>query len=233
MNRSFLVPATIACSAHALLMFGFNEPHRPHPPVPVEKPTCCPEDPPRKPVEVTIATPEKPSESDARDNVDVAPLRSPIAPPAVPETPPIATTARDFLMDPVKVDSSTTTTTMKFIPTGPVYPSDERGVIGAPNSGGPIVYPASGLDAAPRARLQAPPAYPYALKVAGVSGEVVVEFVVDESGRVLNPRVVRSTHVEFEAPSLAAVASWRFEPGTRKTFPVKFMMRVPLTFNLD
>jgi periplasmic protein TonB len=49
----------------------------------------------------------------------------------------------------------------------------------------------------------------------------------------VNPRVLRSSHFEFEAPTLAAVSRWRFEPGTRNTRAVKFMMRLPVTFSVE
>jgi protein TonB len=98
---------------------------------------------------------------------------------------------------------------------------------------GKITYAASGLDNPPRTRAQTPPTYPFSLKTSGVSGEVLVEFVVDEYGRVIHPRVVRSTHAEFEAPTLAALSKWMFEPGTRNRAPVRFRMVVPVKFNLN
>ena len=85
----------------------------------------------------------------------------------------------------------------------------------------------------PRARVRPSPAYPFSLKADGVSGEVLVEFVVDESGRVLNPRIIRSTRTAFEGPTLSAVARWRFEPGTRRSKPVRFKMVVPVKFSLN
>jgi periplasmic protein TonB len=225
MNRSFLVPAAIACSAHALLMFGFTKPES----RPVEKPTVCPVEP-YKCVDVVIEEPEKPLEPIVGEALPV--MKSSIVPPSSPEMPPLSGDNSGFLMRLEtwvnRVDSG-----MNIIPTGPIYPASNSGGIGGPGTERGIVYPAANLDETPRARSQTPPAYPFALKSAGISGEVLVEFVVDESGRVLNPRVLRSSHPEFEAPTLAAVSRWRFEPGTRNALPVKFMMRLPLTFSLN
>ena len=64
-------------------------------------------------------------------------------------------------------------------------------------------------------------------------GKVVVEFLVDEAGRVLNPHIVSSSDVIFEEPTLRAVEKWRFAPGTRHGTPVRFRMSVPVTFDLN
>ena len=89
------------------------------------------------------------------------------------------------------------------------------------------------LDNAPRTRTQIAPVYPYEAKVNGRPGEVVVEFIVDESGRVLEPRVVRSTDPIFEAATVRAVSKWRFEPGRRDGRVVRFRMAVPVAFALN
>lgn len=57
------------------------------------------------------------------------------------------------------------------------------------------------------------PRYPQQAKQQGVEGEVLVAYDVDESGRVLNARVVRSVPSGiFDEAALAAVRSWRFNP---------------------
>jgi protein TonB len=89
------------------------------------------------------------------------------------------------------------------------------------------------LDNTPRTRSQVAPAYPASERNAGISGEVLVEFTVDESGRVLNPRVVRSSRTAFESPTLRAVSNWRFEPGKKNGQAVRFRMMVPVAFNLE
>jgi protein TonB len=61
-------------------------------------------------------------------------------------------------------------------------------------------------------------------------GTVYVLFVVDQDGRVESPIVQRSTDPVFERPALAAVKQWKFEPGKRNGEPVRFRMRVPITF---
>lgn len=89
------------------------------------------------------------------------------------------------------------------------------------------------LDRVPQTRVRVAPVYPSEARASGLTGEVWVEFVVDESGRVTRPRVMRSTDERFEAATLRAVEKWRFEPGTQKGRPVRFRMAVPVVFSLE
>jgi len=57
-----------------------------------------------------------------------------------------------------------------------------------------------------------------------------VLFVVNERGHVENPIIQKSTDPVFERPALNAVKQWRFEPGKRNGEPVRFRMRIPITF---
>ena len=98
---------------------------------------------------------------------------------------------------------------------------------------GPRVIGVDQLDNTPRAVFQRPPNYPYQAKIDGLSGEVVVEFIVDYNGRVMNPHVVSSTNPAFEEPTLRAIGQWRFEPGRRQGTTVRFRMRMPVEFHLD
>ena len=76
--------------------------------------------------------------------------------------------------------------------------------------------PISQLDVQPRILAQNAPAYPYELNQAKIEGSVLVEFVVDGEGVVRDAKVVRSTNLEFEAPTLTAVAKWKFAPGKKQ-----------------
>jgi protein TonB len=61
-------------------------------------------------------------------------------------------------------------------------------------------------------------------------GTVYIIFIVDKRGRVANPIVQKSSDPVFEHSALAAVKQWKFEPGKRNGQPVRFRMRVPITF---
>jgi protein TonB len=54
------------------------------------------------------------------------------------------------------------------------------------------------------------PRYPPAAAAMGLTGRVVLEAIVDESGRVESVRVVSSTNRLFEQAALDAVRQWRY-----------------------
>ncbi|HPP54966.1 MAG TPA: TonB family protein [Anaerohalosphaeraceae bacterium] len=85
------------------------------------------------------------------------------------------------------------------------------------------------LDQKPRVIYQSSPLMTKELRKK-TPGTVYIIFVVDEQGRVENPTVQSSTDPIFEKPALNAVKQWKFEPGRRNGQPVKFRMRVPITF---
>ncbi len=66
-----------------------------------------------------------------------------------------------------------------------------------------------------------------------VDGLVVVLFVVDSAGRVVNPSVEESTDPAFEKAALDAVRQWRFEPAVRNGSKVHCRMRVPIRFSAE
>jgi len=85
------------------------------------------------------------------------------------------------------------------------------------------------LDQKPRVVYQPSPLMTKELRKK-TPATVYIIFVVDEQGRVENPTVQSSTDSIFEKPALHAVKQWKFEPGRRNGLPVKFRMRVPITF---
>lgn len=85
----------------------------------------------------------------------------------------------------------------------------------------------------PIATHKAPPFYPYALKMSGVQGEVVVQFMVNKNGKVEDPVVIRSSHGGFEEAAIQAILKWKFKPGTKGGKPVATRMQQRLDFNLN
>ncbi|MBK7876263.1 MAG: energy transducer TonB [Planctomycetes bacterium] len=86
------------------------------------------------------------------------------------------------------------------------------------------------LDQKPRPIVQTSPTFPAEMRGKKVEGVVSVIFVVDASGKVENPRVEKSSHAAFEAPALAAIRKWKFEPGLRAGQRVASKMRVSIRF---
>ncbi|MES2694561.1 MAG: TonB family protein [Verrucomicrobiota bacterium] len=89
------------------------------------------------------------------------------------------------------------------------------------------------LDRTPNAKFQGAPIYPFEQKRLGERGEVMVDFVVDETGSVIHANVVSSSNRAFEENTLRAVMKWKFEPGKRNGRVVPFRMVVPVVFNLN
>jgi protein TonB len=92
------------------------------------------------------------------------------------------------------------------------------------------IFSMAELDQKPRAIYQPSPRYPSELRGREIQGTVHVIFMVSRRGRVVNPIVQKATHAAFRKPALQALKRWRFEPGKRNGKPVRFKMRVPITF---
>ena len=84
------------------------------------------------------------------------------------------------------------------------------------------------IDQKPRAIFQAAPVYPAGKRALEVVVSVV--FVVDQTGKVTNPRVEKSTDPVFEKPAVDAVKQWKFEPAIKAGQRVSCKMRVPIRF---
>lgn len=93
--------------------------------------------------------------------------------------------------------------------------------------------PISELDQVPRAGRFVAPLYPFALREAKISGSVVVEMIIDDTGRVTDAKVVKSTHPEFEVPTLEAVKKWQFTPGRKDGRAVSTKGTQKLEYNLS
>ena len=75
-----------------------------------------------------------------------------------------------------------------------------------------------------------PPQYPTDLRRRGIAGIVTVEFVVDTTGRVVNPRVTSSPNRQLNEPAIAAIRQWRFEPGMRDGSRANFKLSQSVRF---
>jgi protein TonB len=89
------------------------------------------------------------------------------------------------------------------------------------------------LEKRPEPVSQAAPTYPAELRKAKVEGLVTLIFVLDETGRVEDPRVEHSSRSEFEKPALEAIRKWRFSPGQKDGQPVRTYIRVPMRFRVN
>lgn len=94
------------------------------------------------------------------------------------------------------------------------------------------LFDSAELDQKPVARVMAPPAYPFEMRRAGISGEVVVEFIIDTRGDVILAQVTRSSRREFEAAAILTVQKWKFKPGRKDGRVVNTRALTPVVFSL-
>lgn len=74
--------------------------------------------------------------------------------------------------------------------------------------------------------------YPDAARRAEVEGRVIVQFVVDEEGRVEAPFVVESPSPLLNEAALEAIRTTRWRPGSTGGVPQRVQMTFPITFRL-
>jgi protein TonB len=108
----------------------------------------------------------------------------------------------------------------------------------APLFGQPVapaaIYAANLVEDRPE-RIGGPePRYPEMLRQAGIEGQVVVECVIDTSGRAEpgSIRVVSSTHALFERPARQAVEASVFRPARLDGRTVRVRVQLPLNFRM-
>ncbi len=98
-----------------------------------------------------------------------------------------------------------------------------------PSTRGEVVESA---DVMPKVTSQPRPIYPFAMRRAGITGEVLINFVVDTDGRVAVAHVERASHPGFREAALDSVYKWRFKPAMLDGRKVAARMRVPMIFNI-
>jgi len=80
---------------------------------------------------------------------------------------------------------------------------------------------------------QAKPDYPESLRLAGIGGQVIVQFGIDATGAVQNVTVFKSDNPELDALAVGAVKKWKFKPAIKDGQPAAtLIMRVPITFEI-
>ncbi len=94
------------------------------------------------------------------------------------------------------------------------------------------IFSMADLDQRPRVTSQPGPTINAQIRRAtrGGSVRVYIIFIVNQQGRVENPRIQGAANPLFDEAALRAVKRWKFEPGRRAGKPVRFRMRVPITF---
>lgn len=170
--------------------------------------------------------PLPPEEEEKVEELDDEPVENVVAPPSLIDMPTV-----------VPVNAFTT----PIEPPPPPGLEASKGAITIPvnkpgtnfGRGMKDLFDISNLDQQPQARVQVQPNYPFEMRRAGISGEVVVAFIVSSTGDVVEAYAVRSSQREFESPAIQAVMKWKFRPGKKGGRNVNTRMQVPIVFNLS
>ncbi len=115
----------------------------------------------------------------------------------------------------------------------------EGGVFGGDVGGtGPVDLTQTFLEAVVDERperLSGPPLrYPEMLRQAGIEGFVIVEFVIDTTGRaeVSSINVLQSTNRAFEAPAIDVIRRSLYRPGRVRGQPVRVLVQQQISFTI-
>ena len=75
--------------------------------------------------------------------------------------------------------------------------------------------------------------YPQSARQAGIEGRVILQFIVDEQGRVTDTKVIRGISDDCDEEALRVVSQAQFRPGKQRNKNVKVKMSLPVTFKLE
>jgi periplasmic protein TonB len=99
------------------------------------------------------------------------------------------------------------------------------------NTGGGIKRIGNGVSA-PEVISKVEPEFSEEARKAKYQGTVLVQAIIDQSGRVISPHVVRSLGMGLDDKALEAVRQWKFKPAMENGVPVKVQINIEVAFNL-
>lgn len=74
--------------------------------------------------------------------------------------------------------------------------------------------------------------YPDVARKAGIEGQVIIQFIVNEKGEVENPVVVRGIGGGCDQEALRVIKQAKFQPGRQRGKPVRVQYSLPIIFRL-
>jgi TonB family protein len=66
--------------------------------------------------------------------------------------------------------------------------------------------------------------------LVGLQASIQIGFIIDEKGKVMNTRIVRSSNDALNQVAMDCVAQWQFEAGKKGGSPVAVRVVVPMRF---
>lgn len=216
MNRDLIIGLVVSISLHFLFLYGFNTK-----PAPKAKSST------EEKVElIQMEMPEiEPEEEETVEELTEEAPTNQLAPPSLADVPSVSVTAFTQPLQPPPPPGLTAAKGAIAIPV--VKPGTKLG------QGMKDLFDVANLDQPPVLRVPVQPNYPFEMRRAGISGEVLVEYIVDSNGRVAAVQTIRSSQREFEQPAMQAVSKWQFRPGRKGGRAVNTRVQQVITFNLN
>jgi len=94
------------------------------------------------------------------------------------------------------------------------------------------VFKVGGGVSAPQVLYKVDPEYSEEARKAKYSGTVVLQLIVDATGRARDIKVVRSLGLGLDEKAIEAVNKWKFRPGVKNGQPVAVMATIEVNFRL-
>lgn len=96
------------------------------------------------------------------------------------------------------------------------------------------VYEESAVDETPRLLAAPPPDYPILLRDAGITGRVLLQAVIDTTGKVdpASVKVVQSANPAFDIPSQRWILKALFRPARIRGRAVRVLVNMPIDFSI-
>ena len=222
-DRYFFAGVSFSAALHAAVLFGFNTPVKPPPPMEMVRmadpvgPFFLP--PPEPEKLETIA-------EEAKTENKADPASSGEAASRLPE--PIANPMSNGVLvtrEPMAMKLPDATKASWTVPadagTGGVDPRRVR------------IFRKEDLDDIPVATNRTAPRYPHEMKRIGATGTVLLRFVVDSRGDVTDVEVVSADYPEFGKAAAEAMLRWKFKAGLKNGRRVNTRMEMPMAFSLE
>jgi protein TonB len=186
-------------------------------------------------VDIELPAPPRPARAPSAGTPAATPARAEPTPETAAAAPVVA---------PSTITPETGREGVPFAHVTPAIPSIDSGAVGdllgvpeplSPPAAAPAQQPPIRLHGGmrpPQKIAHVAPRYPVIAREGRVEGTVILEAIIDTSGRVESARVLRSIALLDDA-ALDAVRQWRFTPARLNDRPVPVVMTVTVTFTLE
>ena len=75
--------------------------------------------------------------------------------------------------------------------------------------------------------------YPKEARNKGIEGKVMVSFIIDKTGKIIDVSIIRGVHYLLDEEALRVVSNMpNWKPGTQRGKPVKVRYTLPINFKL-